>query len=329
MKDGREVEYSALAINSPAEASLLSGGAQTTNQTENSGSTKHNPANELVVLLRSLGIKKLRIPYPDHNLLKALVNTNVEVNIGIPNEDLLNLALYYEHALRWVDNNIKPYLSSLKIKYITVGDEVFFKGDKGLWYFVLPAMQNVHKALHYLVMDCFSIHVSTSVGSNVLFTGKTNMENSFLGGRTSFIQPILEFLDENEFPLMVNVFSSAMNRRSDYSMGSCIYWMKAFDEVVDKFNWAIKNLGYYNVPIVVSSSGFPSARGEPNDTAAANTLAFNQCLLRRNTNLFSEKPDWIHVYLFTLSNFKYPEDKLEWGLFDLDMCLVYRQGLFS
>ncbi|KAF3783285.1 hypothetical protein EJ110_NYTH20508 [Nymphaea thermarum] len=80
------------------------------------------------------GIKKLRVPYTDHNLLKALVNTNVEVNLRLPNEDLHDLALSYEHACRWVCNNIKPYLSSLKIRAKTANVEsrgTSRRGDTG------------------------------------------------------------------------------------------------------------------------------------------------------------------------------------------------------
>ncbi|KAF3783288.1 hypothetical protein EJ110_NYTH20515 [Nymphaea thermarum] len=264
---------------------------------QNSGSTKHNPANELVVLLRSLGIKKLRIPYPDHNLLKALVNTNVEVNLGIPNEDLLDLALSYEHALRWVDNNIKPYLSSsfFKIRYISVGNEIF-KSEKRLWHLVLPAMQNVHEALHSY-KDGSSINVSTSAFSYKKSDGTTTSSSSD--------------------------------------------WTKASDEAVEAFYRAMGLIGYLNVPIVVSSTGFPSAGGETNVATTANTLAYNQCLVRHNRRLLSKKQDWpivflkkpdwpISVYLFTLFNSKrYPGNKLEWGLFDFNMCPVYCQGFFS
>ncbi|KAF3794742.1 hypothetical protein EJ110_NYTH06820 [Nymphaea thermarum] len=110
----------------------------------NSGSTEHPPLSEAVALICSLGIKKLRVLHPDHDLLKALVNTGVEVSLGIPNEDLRDLALSSEHAWRWVSHNIKPYLSTLKIRYISVVNEGIM-GEERHRLLVLPAMKNVHK----------------------------------------------------------------------------------------------------------------------------------------------------------------------------------------
>ncbi|KAF3794740.1 hypothetical protein EJ110_NYTH06817 [Nymphaea thermarum] len=66
----------------------------------NSGGIDHPPSSEGVAFIHSLGIKKVRLLHPNHNLPKALVNTNVEVNLGIPNEDLRDLALSFELARR-------------------------------------------------------------------------------------------------------------------------------------------------------------------------------------------------------------------------------------
>ncbi|KAF3783287.1 Glucan endo-1-3-beta-glucosidase GIII [Nymphaea thermarum] len=186
-------------------------------------------------------------------------------------------------------------------------------------------MQNVHKALHSLDKDGLSIHVSTSVGMDVLERMKLIYAVS-LEDWTPFVQPIIEFLAENKLPLMVNVFSDTTTLNSSK-------WTRAFDAAVETFYTAMDLIGYPSVPIVVSSTGFPSTGGEPNVATTATTLAYNQCLVRHNQGRrsFSRKPNWpIPIYLFALFNFKrYPGDKLEWGLFDFNMCPVYRQGCFS
>ncbi|KAF3794741.1 hypothetical protein EJ110_NYTH06819 [Nymphaea thermarum] len=283
-----------------------------------------------MALIRSLGIKKLRVLHPDHNLLKALANTNVEVNLGIPNEDLRDLALSSEHACQWVSNNIKPYSSSLKIRYISVGNEGIM-GEERCRLLVLPAMQNVHNALHYLDNGSLSIQVSTSVGMDVLGKWTTPSNARFLDVWTPFIHPIAEFLAENDLRLMVNVFPYS---RYESILGDrSVHWTNSFDAACDAFYYAMEKIGYPIVPIVPSSTGWPSAGGEPFVTTIADLLAYNYSLVRHLTQRkrLQKNPRLpIDAYLFTLFNSKRdPGDKLEWGLSDFNMRLLYRQGFSS
>jgi hypothetical protein len=86
----------------------------------------------------------MRIYEPYSTTLDALRGSNIELIIGILNQDLNGLT-DAATATTWVQNNIRNYWPDVKFKYIAVGNEVH-PSDAEAQY-VLPAIQNIYNAI--------------------------------------------------------------------------------------------------------------------------------------------------------------------------------------
>ncbi|MCO5603701.1 hypothetical protein L7F22_057852 [Adiantum nelumboides] len=69
------------------------------------------PPSIVVQLLKSNGISKVKLFDANSSVLNALVDSDIEVMVGIPN-DLLSGLTNPSKAVSWVQDNIKPYMSS-------------------------------------------------------------------------------------------------------------------------------------------------------------------------------------------------------------------------
>ncbi|CDP09616.1 unnamed protein product [Coffea canephora] len=67
----------------------------------------------------------MRIFAPVAEVLNALSlrGTDVELLIGVANEDVKSIATNPSAAANWVQNNIKNYSPAVKFRYIAVGNE--------------------------------------------------------------------------------------------------------------------------------------------------------------------------------------------------------------
>lgn len=99
---------------------------------------------DVVALYKSSGIGRMRIYEPYTSTLDALRGSNIELIIGILNNNLQGLT-DAAAATSWVQNNIRNYSPDVKFKYIAVGNEVH-PGDPEAQY-VQPAMQNILNAI--------------------------------------------------------------------------------------------------------------------------------------------------------------------------------------
>ncbi|GLJ36067.1 hypothetical protein SUGI_0723740 [Cryptomeria japonica] len=78
---------------------------------------------EVVNLMQSNNIGKVRIYMAEQTVLKALKNSGIEVLVGVGNAELQTIADDQDAANGWVSDNIKPFYPSVNIKYIAVGNE--------------------------------------------------------------------------------------------------------------------------------------------------------------------------------------------------------------
>ena len=103
------------------------------------------PPAEVIDLYKANGIKRMRIFNPNSETLEALRGSNIELIIGVYNNDIQNLANNAAAANDWVQTNIKAYLPDVRFRYISVGNEI--KPNDPTAPYVLLAMQNIHASL--------------------------------------------------------------------------------------------------------------------------------------------------------------------------------------
>ncbi|KAK3008491.1 hypothetical protein RJ639_015102 [Escallonia herrerae] len=115
------------------------------------------PPDQVIALLKSKNIRKIRIFDPNQDVLNALHGSDISVILGVRNEDLRQLASTPSFATAWVNTNVVAHSSSVKFTYVSAGNEVV--GGE-LSSYVLGAMQNLDAAL---VATNIAIPVSTTV----------------------------------------------------------------------------------------------------------------------------------------------------------------------
>lgn len=81
-------------------------------------------ADQVIALIKSNKINKVRIFQPYQGVLQTLKDSNLEVVLGTLNEDLQQLATDQSFAANWVKDNVLAYIPSVKFRYITLGNEV-------------------------------------------------------------------------------------------------------------------------------------------------------------------------------------------------------------
>ena len=229
---------------------------------------------EVVDLYKSNGIGSMRIYDPDQTTLNALKGSNIELIIGILNNNLQALT-DATAATNWVQNNIRNY-PDVKFKYIAVGNEVH-PGDAEA-QFVLPAMQNIHNAIVAANLQN-QIKVSTAIDTILLGNSYPPSAGSFSAAANSYISPIINFLVSNGAPLLANIYPyfSYTNNPQDISLPYALFtspgvvvtdgslqYQNLFDALLDSLYSSLEKAGAPNLQIVVSESGWPSE----GDTAA-------------------------------------------------------------
>ncbi|XP_055815317.1 glucan endo-1,3-beta-glucosidase-like [Solanum dulcamara] len=233
-------------------------------------------------LYKANGIRKMRICYPDTIIFNALEGSNIEIILDVPNQDLeaLTKSLKKKSANGWIQDNIRSNFPDFKFKYIYIyiyiGNEVSPATTNGQFsQFVLPAMKNVYNVLSTAGLQ-YKIKVSTTTYSGLLANIYPPKDSIFREEFKGFINPIIEFLAQNNLPILANIYPyfvhiyntidiplsyALFNQEGTNSIG----YQNLFDALLDSIYFAIDKAGGPNVEIVVSKSGWPS-EGNPSAT---------------------------------------------------------------
>nr|BAW35435.1 beta-1,3-glucanase [Nepenthes alata] len=239
---------------------------------------------QVVSLYQSNGIGRMRIYDPDQAALQALKGSNIDLILDVPNDSLKSLA---SDASQWVRTNVAPFVSGVNFRCISVGNEVEPSGPNA--QFVLPAMQKVRTALN--AVNLGRIPVSTAINFDLLGNSYPPSAGSFSSSAASYITPIINFLNTNGAPLLVNIypyFSYVGNPtiNINYALftspgtvvtdtGNGLKYQNLFDAMVDSVYAAVARVGAPNLAVVVSESGWPSDGGTAATTDNASTYIKN------------------------------------------------------
>ncbi|KAH0712718.1 hypothetical protein KY289_008677 [Solanum tuberosum] len=201
----------------------------------------------------------MRVYDPIPETLNALKDSNIQIMFCIPNDKLQALTDPKE-AYNWVFANVINYIKQVRIRYISVGNEIspLIAGSSQFVPFLLPAMENVQRVI-----------TSDGAIGEYISTISINISRDV----TSFIKPIIEFLKQNNAPLLANIYPYFAYIGDPYhvALSYAIFaqpepdssgYTNLFDAMLDSIYYAIeKIIGENKVEIVVSKSGWPSEGG--------------------------------------------------------------------
>lgn len=244
----------------------------------------------VVSLYNRNNIRRMRIYDPHQPTLQALRGSNIELILGVPNPDLQGLASSQANANNWVQNNVRNY-GNVNIKYIAVGNEVSPVRSETSRYvsFVLPALRNIFNAISAAGL-ANRIKVTTAVETGLVTNSYPPSRGEFRGDVRGYIGPIIQFLQSNGSPLLVNIYTffAYLDNPRDIPIDYALLragantpdgrYPNLFAALYDATVSAVEKAGGRSVNIVVSESGWPSAGGTA--TSIENARTYNQNLIR-------------------------------------------------
>nr|AAL30420.1 glucanase [Sambucus nigra] len=297
---------------------------------------------DVVNLYKKYGIRRMRVYDPAEPILQALRGKSIEIILDVPNSDLQNLASNPSAAVTWVQNNIRNYSRDVRFRYIAVGNEVDPYNENVQYIsFVLPTMRNVHDAIVAAGLQG-QIKVSTATYTGVLIVTSPPSAGLYRPNVRSFIDPIINFLVQNNLPLLVNVYPHiAITGNSDIQLPYALFtapgvvvtdsdrnleYRNLFVAILDAHYAALEKAGGPNVEIVVSESGWPT-QGHPVATID-NAKTYNNNLIRhvKGRSGTPRRPGRdIETYIFAMfDETQKPSDMARhFGLFSPNQKLIY------
>lgn len=304
---------------------------------------------QTIRILQSISITKVKIYSTNSSVLRVFGNTGISFIVGIGNEDVAGLT-NSQNASLWVQQHIALYLPNTQISAIAVGNEVFSSNDTILMSNLLPAMRNLHAVLVSMNLDR-EIAISTPLSLAILATSYPPSAGMFDPAlATSYIKPLLFFLWETGAPFMINAYPYFAYKANPTTVSlpyalfqsnpgvidtkSGLIYYNMLDAQVDAIYAALASMGYLNMEVLVSETGWPSA-GDFDEAGATvkNAEAYNSNLIQRlisrqGTPLRPEVR--LQAYIFALFNENSkpgPKSERNYGLFNPDGTKVYEFGL--
>ncbi|KAL0406955.1 UNVERIFIED_CONTAM: Glucan endo-1,3-beta-glucosidase 11 [Sesamum latifolium] len=252
---------------------------------------------QVVQLLKEQGITKVKLYDTDSTVLSALSGSGISVVVALRNDQLSAAAASQSFTDSWIQSNILPYHPNTLFEAVAVGNEVFVD-PQNTTSFLVPAMKNVYASLvKYDVAS--SIKVTSPVALSALQTSYPSSSGSFKSDLVEpVITPMLNFLKQTGSYLMVNAYpffaysantdkisldyALSRNNSGNVDSNNGLVYKSLFDAQIDAVFAAMNALGFNDVKIVVSETGWPS-KGDENEVGAseANAAAYNGNLVRR------------------------------------------------
>jgi exo-beta-1,3-glucanase (GH17 family) len=294
---------------------------------------------EVVVLIQSMKIGRVKLFDSDPTVLTALAHTGLQVISALPNEDIAAVAASNATAELWVQENVLAYYPATDITTIHVGNELWANpGFQPLWDQLMPCIWNIHASLtnHNLSQ---TIKISTAVALSALGSSYPPSAGAFDEDiAVPYVQPLLQFLsttysyfyinaypyfawasDSGQIPLQYALFESPVAGVLDTGLK----YYNMLDAQLDAVNAAMTRLGHGDVRLAISETGWPTS-GDPNQLGCniANAENYNRRLVDKMLSTSSvgtpSRPGvFIPTFIFALFNEDLkpgPGTERHWGI---------------
>ena len=300
------------------------------------------PPQEVVHLIGSVSLTKSKLYDTNATVLSAFKNTGISFVVGTLNSDLLPLAQQSGYADAWINTNIMSFYPNTTIIGIVVGNEIFTsatdEASVASMASVLPAMLNVYAALRSRGLQN-QIFVSTAHAFSTLSASYPPSAGAFHPSiANAYMKPVLQFLSETGAPFMINVYPFFAYKADPATVAleyvlfqtnagildptTGLRYYNMFDAQMDAVYTAISALGFNNITLLVSETGWPSLGGDDEPGATlANAQTYHTNLVQHlasksGTPLRPDKTP--EIYLFALFNENQkpgPVSERNYGLF--------------
>ncbi|KAF8398610.1 hypothetical protein HHK36_017541 [Tetracentron sinense] len=299
------------------------------------------PPKIVVQMLKDNGIQKVKLFDADQSTMDALAGSGIEVMVAIPN-DQLAVMNDYDRAKKWVKRNVTRYSfnGGVNIKYVAVGNEPFLSAyNNSFLNITFPALENIQNALNEAGFRD-TIKATVPLNADVYFSPDDNPVPSAGNFRPDISGPmadIVQFLDKNNAPFTVNIYPYlSLYGNDDFPLDYAFFdgvsdpiddkgvsYTNVFDANFDTLVWALKGVGFGDLPIMVGEVGWPTD-GDKNANVNYALRFYNGLFTRLAANKGTPmRPGYIEVYLFGLVD----EDaksvapgnfERHWGIFRYD-----------
>lgn len=302
----------------------------------------------VVPLVKSIGATRIKLYDADPHVLKAFANTGVEFIVSLGNEYLAKMK-DPSKAQSWVKNNVQPYLPATKITCIAVGNEVLTFNDTILTDNLLPAMQSVHTALVNLKLDK-QVTVTTAHSLAILQTSYPPSAGAFRRDLVNCVTRIVDFHCKTGSPFLINAYPYFAYKGNPKQVSldfvlfqpnsgivdpqSNLHYDNMLFAQIDAVHSALASIGYKNVCVQISETGWPS-KGDADEAGATpeNARKYNCNLMK----LIGQKKGTpmrpnsdLNIYVFALFNENLkpgPSSERNYGLFKPDGSQAYPLGV--
>ncbi|KAG8369592.1 hypothetical protein BUALT_Bualt14G0029700 [Buddleja alternifolia] len=245
-----------------------------------------------------VGLVKLYDANPE--VLKLLAGTQIHVSIMVPNEQISTVASNQSMADRWVHENVLSYYPSTKIRFVLVGNEVFSSDNQQIWLDLVPAMKKIKKSLNK--HNIHNIKVGTPLAMDTLESSFPPSSGKFRSDIPSqVILSLMKFLQGTTSFFFVDVYpyfpwsSDPTNISLDYALlksgnetykdpESGLIYYNLLDQMLDSVVFAMRKLGYDDIRMAISETGWPHDGDIDQPGANAyNAATYNRNLVKKMT----------------------------------------------
>ncbi|KAI4341578.1 hypothetical protein MLD38_026288 [Melastoma candidum] len=259
------------------------------------------PSRAVHLLRTELEASIVKLYGADPGILAALANTGVEVMIMVPNNLIVPISPNQSLADEWVRSNLLPHYPRTRIRHLLVGNEILSDPtNKDIWFNLVPAMMRIQAALEkYEVKE---VKVGTSMAIDVLENSAVYPPSNATFRRDILrrvVRPMLEFLqdtrsfyyfdvytyfhwikDPKKIGLDYALLKDNVTRYTDPASG--LVYSDLFDQMVDSVVFAMRKLGYTDIPIFIAETGWPNS-GDYDQIGANyyNSATYNRNLVRK------------------------------------------------
>ncbi|KAJ8766190.1 hypothetical protein K2173_021707 [Erythroxylum novogranatense] len=303
-----------------------------------------------IEILKSMNASLVKLYDADPELLKLLSGSKIRVSIMVPNREIINIASNQTLANNWVRKNVLTYYPETKIRFILVGNEVlsfYSEEDRRICPNIVPAMRKIKNSLKNHGIR--NIKISTPVAMDVLKTPFPPSNGTFRTDISrSVIVPLLKFLNGTKSFFFVDVYpyfpwsGNPTNMSLAFALfkssirytdpGSGLVYTNLLDQMIDSLIFAMKRLGYPNIRVGISETGWPH-EGDLDQAGANiyNAASYNRNFINRMTTDYpigtpARPREAIPSFIFSLfdENIKGgPGTERHWGLLYANATPVY------